>query len=153
MSQCSVQRILHVDMKLFLHKIFLVHKLPGQRDKINFFSVHVFLDKAYFHSDGTVNKQNMQLWEMEPPENFHNKSSHRAKATVWVAMSNHCLISPIFLHETVHSEQYLHMLHNNFLLQPMAQGLHLLTLWLMQDGAWPHSVNNVLDLFNAVFSP
>jgi len=33
----------------------------------------------------------------------------------------------------------------------MAQGLHLLTLWLIQDGAWPHTVNNVLDLFNAIF--
>jgi hypothetical protein len=42
---------------------------------------------------------------------------------------------------------------NNFLLQPMAQGLHLLTLWLMQDDAWPHTVNNVLHLFNAVFVP
>ena len=63
------------------------------------------------------------------------------------------LIGPIFINETVNCEQYLHMFQNNFLLQCMAQALHLLTLWLMQDGAWPHTVNNVLDLFNAVFVP
>jgi hypothetical protein len=55
MSQCSVQRILHsvqrilhMDLKLFLHKIFLVHKLPGHRDKMNFFSTHVFWTRAIF---------------------------------------------------------------------------------------------------------
>jgi hypothetical protein len=97
----------------------------------------------------------MQLWEIEPPENWHKKSSQGAKVTVWVAMSNHCLINPILFNETVNSEQYMctHMLQNNYLLQPMAKGLHLLTRWLMEDGSWPHTANIMLDIFNTVFGP
>lgn len=125
---------------MFPHKISLVHKLHGQREKMKFFSTHVFWTRPIFIWMG--------LWI-----NFHNKSSHRAKVTIWVAMSNHCLIGPIFFNEIANCEQYLHMLQNNVLLQCMAQGLHLLTLWLMQDGAWPHTVNNVLDLFNTVLVP
>jgi len=46
---------------MFLHKISLVHRLPGPREKMKFFSTHGFLEEASFHLDGTVNKQNMQF--------------------------------------------------------------------------------------------
>jgi hypothetical protein len=111
------------------------------------FSTH-FSDKVYFYLDGTVNKQNTQLWETEPPENRHKKSSQGAKVTIWVAMSNHCLINPVLFNERVNSEQYIYiyMLQNNFLLQPMANGLHLLT-------HWPQTANIILHIFNTVFGP
>jgi len=50
-----------MDLKMFPHKMSLAHKLPGQRENMKFFTTHVFLDKAYFHLDGTVNKQDKQL--------------------------------------------------------------------------------------------
>jgi hypothetical protein len=49
-----------MDLKMFPHKISLVHKLPGQKEEMKLFSTH-FSDKVYFYLDGTVNKQNTQL--------------------------------------------------------------------------------------------
>ena len=86
----------------------MVHKLPDNvkerrlqftawadgKDEILFNTQ--FLDEAYFYLDRTVNKQSKWFWGMESPENSRGKSSHRGKVTVWVAMSNHGLISPIF---------------------------------------------------------
>jgi hypothetical protein len=52
---------------------------------MKFFSTQ-FSDKAYFHLDGPANKQNTWFCGTGLPENFHAKSSHGWKVTIWVAM-------------------------------------------------------------------
>jgi exo-beta-1,3-glucanase (GH17 family) len=60
--------------------------------------------ETHFYFDGTVNKQNVQVWTTEHLQNLHEKSSHGRKVTVWVAMSSHGLIGPVFCNKTVNSE-------------------------------------------------
>jgi hypothetical protein len=47
-----------------------------------------FSDEAYFHLDGTVNKQTMCFWAREHPYNCSARSSHGKKVTVWVLISS-----------------------------------------------------------------
>jgi len=68
-------------------------------------------------------KQNMRYWETEPPANSHIRSSHGGTVIVWVAKSKQGLMGPMFF--LMNSEQYLHMLWNDFLLQLTANGLPL----------------------------
>jgi hypothetical protein len=112
-----------------------------------------FLDEACFYLDGTVSKQNMQFWGMELSEDFHGRSSHGGKVTVWVAMSSHSVISSFVFNGIVNSEWYLLMHQNDFLLQLTANDVPLRTQWDVQDGAFPHTANVMLDLLNTVSGP
>jgi hypothetical protein len=74
---------------------------------------------------------------------IHEKVHQAPRITVWVAISSHGLLGPIFFEQTVSSERYLSMLHNTSVPQLLATGLLLQTQWFMQDGARPHTVNVV----------
>jgi hypothetical protein len=106
-----------------------------------------------FHLDGTVKKQNVRSWAREHPHNFRESSSHARKVTVWVAISSHGLIGPIFFNETVNSQLYLHTLQNEFLPKLMATQLTIRKQWFMQDGSTPHTANAVLDFSEHHFRP
>jgi hypothetical protein len=140
----SVQRILQKGLRMLPYKIAVVNKL-FDRVKERWFQFPAwvagnneilfniqFSDEVCFQSDGTVSKWAMRFWGTGPPESFHEKSSHKGQVTVWVAKPSHSLLGPIFLHETVNSEWYLHMLQNNFLPPFMANGLPLHTQCFMQ---------------------
>jgi hypothetical protein len=60
---------------------------------------------------------------------------------VWIAISSHGLLGPIFFEETVISERYLRMFHNTFVPHILVTGFQLQTQWIMLDGVRPHSVN------------
>jgi hypothetical protein len=164
-SRHLIQRILHSDLKLFLYKISVLHRLSEHdkerrlqfaawaKEKNATFHNTWFSDEVCFHLDGNVNKQNVCFWAREHPHNFRERCSHRRKVTVWVAISSHSLIGPIFFSETVNSQQYLHMLQNDFLPQLMVTQLPIGTQWFMQDGATPHTANVVLNFLNTIFSP
>ena len=46
----------------------------------------VMSNKAYFHLNGTVNKQNLHYWAPENPRNIHERPLHSACVTVWCAV-------------------------------------------------------------------
>jgi hypothetical protein len=77
------------------------------------------------------------------------------KITVWVAVSSHGLLGPIFFEETVNrvnSERCLSMLCNTFVPHLLATGLSLQIQWFMQDGARTHTANIVLDFLYDTFN-
>jgi hypothetical protein len=63
-----------------------------------------YSDETHFHMDGVVNKQNMQFWASENPRVIHEKVHHAPRITVWVAISSHGLLGPIFFHQRVNSK-------------------------------------------------
>jgi hypothetical protein len=109
----------------------------AQNNEVSFSNVW-FCDEAHFNLDGVVNKQNVQLWAPENPHVIHEKVHHSPRITVWVAISSHGLLRPIFFQEPVNSERYLSMLHNTSVPHLLATGLPLHTQWFMRDAA--HSV-------------
>jgi hypothetical protein len=80
---------------------------------------------------------------------FITKYSHGRD---WIAMSSHSLIGSIFLNETVNSEQYLHVLQNDFRPQLTATQMPLHTQLFMQNSITPHTANTVLDFLDTTFS-
>jgi hypothetical protein len=110
-----------------------------------------FSDEAHFHLDGMVNKQIVHFWALENPCVIHEKMHHACRITMWVTMSSHGLLGPIFFEEAVNSERYLSMGHNTSVPQLLATGLPLQTHWFMQDGVRPHTANVVLDFLHDSF--
>jgi hypothetical protein len=70
---------------------------------------------------------------------------------VWVTISSHGQLRPIFFEETVNSERYLSVLRNTSVPRLLATGLPLQTQWFMQDGARPHTANVVLVFLRDIF--
>jgi hypothetical protein len=65
---------------------------------------------------------------------IHERVQHAPKSIVWVAITNHRLMSQIFFEETVSSECCLSMLHNT-LVSHLATIFPINTQWFMMDGA------------------
>lgn len=99
LSNRSVRRILHYDLKLYSYKMPKVHELlPRDHDNrvgsccrriLDTMPVDEFLltsDEAHFHLCVTVNKQNMRYWAPENPHNIHQNSLHNLKVTAWCAV-------------------------------------------------------------------
>jgi hypothetical protein len=116
---------------------------PGNNEV--FFSNVWFSDEAHFHLDGVVNKRNMQFWVSENSCVIHEKVHHAPRIRVWVSLSSHVLLGPVFYEESVNSDYYLSMLHNTSVPQLLATGLPLQSQWFMQDVARPNTANVVLD--------
>jgi hypothetical protein len=101
----------------------------AQNNEVSFNNVW-FSDEA--HLDGVVNKQNVRFWASEHPRVIHEKVHHASRITVWVAISSHGLLGPIFFEETVNTERYLSMLRNTFVPQLLATGLPLQIQWFIR---------------------
>ncbi|GFS82535.1 uncharacterized protein NPIL_570211 [Nephila pilipes] len=56
-----------------------------------------FSDKAHFHLDGHVNKQNWLIWESEHPHFEINLSLHTLRVTAWCAMSTLGIVGAVFV--------------------------------------------------------
>jgi hypothetical protein len=102
----------------------------------------------------TIQKEHQRMAFAEWAQNkevIHEKVHHAPRITVWVAISSHGLLGPIFFEETVNSEHHLSMLHNTSVPHLLVTGLLLKTPWFMQDGARLHTANVfnfLLDTFN-----
>jgi hypothetical protein len=59
-----------------------------------------FFDEAQFHFDGAVNEQNVRSWASENPRVIHEKVYLALRIAVWVAMSGHRLLGPIFFEKS-----------------------------------------------------
>jgi hypothetical protein len=62
-------------------------------------------DKAYFPLSGYVNSQNTQIWNAENHHTVHQILLQDIKIGVWHAVSLRRIISPIFDHKTINSDQ------------------------------------------------
>lgn len=121
------------DLNMLPHKISVIHKLSDYdkemwfqsaawaegRDKFLF--PNMVSRWGLFYGGRAVIKQNMHYWKMELPAKTHKRSSNCLGCHVQ-ARSNR---ANVFFNETVNSEQYLHMLWNDFLPQLTANGLPL----------------------------
>ena len=122
-SRCSVLRILHSGLKLLSYKITVLHKLFNQNKQIRleyalwaegkdeiFFNTW-FSDEAYFHLNGTVNKQNVHFWGKEKPQKSRKKMGKNvnlgSSIQPWCNRTS-------FFNETVNAAQYRIMLENEF---------------------------------------
>jgi hypothetical protein len=115
-----------------------------------------FSDEAHFHLDSIVNKQNVRFRASGNPRGLTEKMQHASKITVWVSISSHGLMGPVFFDQAVNRDRHLSMLHVSSVLQLIATGLPLNTQWFVQDGATPHTANvaNVfLDFLHDTFGP
>jgi hypothetical protein len=158
----SVQQILKSDLNLYPYKMTVLPKSSKQISKNGIYWMGsewgivqqcLVSDEADFHLDGVVNKPNVQFWVSENPYVIHEMVHHALRITVWVAISSHGLLRPIFLRD---SEQWalftVNMLCNTFMPHLLATGLLLQTQWFMQDGARLHRANVVLDFMKDTFN-
>jgi hypothetical protein len=140
-----------------LHKLTDVHRQKRlqyalwTQDKDEVLFNTWFSDEAYFHLNGTVNKQNVRFWATEKPNIIHEKGMRGEKVRVWVALSSHGLIGPVFFNETVNAQRFKNMLENEFMPTLLATQVPIRTQWFMQDGATPHTADSVLVFLRGVF--
>jgi hypothetical protein len=85
-------------------------------------------DEAYFHLNGSVNKQNFRYWAAQNPHEFHERLLYSPKVTVWCAIGKVGIIGPYFFEEngiptTVHSARYIDMINNSWNHKYAAEGL------------------------------
>lgn len=173
LSDRSVRRILHLDLKFHPYKMAKVQELlPRDQETrvescrriLDTIPVSAFLltsDEAHFHLCGTVNKQNMRYWAPENPHEIHQSPLHSLKVTVWCAVSRFGVIGPYFFEErgqtvTVTSDRYVAMLRDFF--QPRLaefkkeideEGLD--EVWFQQDGATAHTATRSMALVRELF--
>jgi hypothetical protein len=67
----------------------------AQNNAVSFNDVW-FSDEARVHLDGVVNKRNVLFWVSENPPVINYNVHHAPRITVWVTISSHGLLGPIF---------------------------------------------------------
>ncbi|XP_053382297.1 uncharacterized protein LOC128549521 [Mercenaria mercenaria] len=115
-----------------------------------------FSDESHFHLDGYVNKQNIRFWGSTKPDFHDEKPLHSQKVTVWAAMSASGILGPFFYEEngeccTVIANRYLKILQNKFIPELIRKGTVIERCWFQQDGATPHTANDVLKWLEQTF--
>ena len=68
-----------------------------QEDK---FCSLLMTDKAHFHLNGFVNKQNFRYWGVENPRIVNEKKLHPQRVTMWCAITCDRIIDPYFFENT-----------------------------------------------------
>lgn len=108
LSDRSVRRILHLDLRFHPYKLMIVQKLnEGDYVQRREFAermleilddrvVVIMSDEAHFHLNGYVNKQNFRYWAPRNPNELHERPLHSERVTVWCAVSRYCIIGPYF---------------------------------------------------------
>ena len=95
-SQSTVQRILHRELAFQPYKIMTVQQLNPRdyqqrlslcQTMLDMFEENqdltlIMSDKAHFHLNGTVNKQNFRYWASENPRDIHQRPLRNSKVTV-----------------------------------------------------------------------
>lgn len=166
LSDRSVRRILHHDLRFHPYKMVVVQEL-FERDYENRVrscanilqnvpedAVVLFSDEAHFHLSGCVNHQNFRYWSGQNPRELHEKPLHNDRVTVWCAVARVGIIGPYFFEEdgatvTVNSQRYTHMI-NNFL-APRLNALQIDQVWFQQDGATSHTAQISLQVLRQMF--
>jgi hypothetical protein len=111
-------------------------------------------DKAHFHLNGYVNKQNRMVWAMENPKVTHKGLLHPLKVTIWWAISPNGIIWPYFFEgdnrnaTTVQGERYQEM-NENFL-SPASQERNLHDAWFDQGSATCHTARCTVQILQGL---
>ena len=92
-------------------------------------------DKAHFHLDGYVSKQNCWFWAAENPRELHQRPLHAAKVSVWCGISKVGIVGLYFFEEKgatviVTSERYVEMLRNFLRPQLRSLRVNMEEMWL-----------------------
>lgn len=165
LSERSVRRMLHLDLKFHPYKMALVHAIhEGDFQKrvdacqailqnVPRNAVLLTSDEAHFHLTGFVNKQNYRYWAAENPRERHETPLHSQRVTVWAMVSAFGVWEPYFFEEngaavTVTSARYIHMLQT--FVQPKLQQLDG-EIWFQQDGATAHTSRASMQVLNQMF--
>lgn len=170
LSDRSVRRILHRDLKLHPYKIVITQEL-SERDfetrttlcrellrNVRPTDVLIFSDEAHFHLSGTVNKQNFRYWSGNNPRELHQRPLHSPKVTVWCAVFKFGVWGPYFFEQdgvtvTVNSDRYCAMLQN--FLRPKLGDVFdehgAENVWFQQDGATSHTSRRSLGILREMF--
>jgi len=102
LSDTNVQRILHQDLNFHTYKLMPVQQLNeqdfGRRTTFAETMLKMFeedpelviltSDKAHFHLNGSMNKQNFRYWLTINPRQVHKHLLHCGRVTVWAAVAN-----------------------------------------------------------------
>ena len=167
LSDRSVRRILHLDLKFKPFKTQVVQEL-GNQDmknrmdcerilemiKENPDAIIITSDEAHFYLSGGVNKQNCRYWSSENPHNLHQKPLRSKKVTVWSAVGDCGIWGPYFFEEgnetvTVNAERYTKML--NEFVRPNLLNLETEEVFFLQDGATSHTARQSMDVLRERF--
>lgn len=167
LSRSSIHNIVRKDLKLYPYKIQIMHSLSitDQVQRLDFcrwatdvadhygdaFRNVWFTDESHFLLSGHVCKQNMRFWAEEQPHCHTERPLHSEKLTVLCAISSRGIIGPYVFKDTVNSERYLSLLKNKFVPALRKQSPNMDNEWFMQDGAPPHTSNEVLHYLDDVF--
>lgn len=164
-SDRSVRRMLHLDLKFHPYKMAFVHTIQNgdyQRrvdasqtllQNVPKNSILLTSDEAHFHLSGYVNKQNYRYWAPENPRELHQTPLHSQRVTVWAMVAAFGVWEPYFFEEngravTVTSARYVQMLQT--FVQPKLQQLNG-EVWFQQDGATAHTARASMSVLNQMF--
>ena len=169
-SDRTMRRILHQDLKFHPYKIAIVHKLNegDYPQRLNFAKQMLALyeqnedlevilsDEAHFHLNGSVNKQNFRYWASENPRQLQENPLHSLKVTVWCAIGRFGVVGPYFFEEnditvTVTSQRYINMINNFFIPELQRRQLNFENLWYQQDGATAHTARTSIAVLRHWF--
>jgi transposase len=167
-SDRSVRRILHADLKFHPYKIQIVQEL-NEHDMekrmtcceeilemldTNPDAVIITSDEAHFHLSGFVNKQNFRYWAESNPQKLHQKPLHCKRVTVWCAVGDCGVWGPYFFEEgdetvTVTSDRYVEMLKN--FVKPKLRKFSNAKVYFQQDGAPSHTATQSMQVLREMF--
>ena len=112
----------------------------------------IMSDKAHFHLNGTVNKQNVRYWASENPRELHQRPLHSPEVIVWCGLGKCGIFGPFIFEEgeetaTVISDRYIRMFENCFLPELRRREINR----FQQDGATAHTARASMTAVRAAF--
>lgn len=168
-SRTSLQKILHLDLKLFPYKIQMVQSLKTQdthqrlqyaiqfqkmaKDDNQFLNNLIMSDEAHFCLNGCINKQNNRFWGKSNPRELHHHQLHPQKCTVWCGVMADRVIGPYFFeNEEGHAEKITGARYRTMIemfLRPAIQDNQ--QIWFQQDGATAHTAKATMKILREIF--
>lgn len=167
LSDRTVRRILHLDLKFHPYKMMVVQELHEHDYQtrvsccedilrnVAASAVLITSDEAHFHLSGCVNKQNFRYWSESNPKKLHERPLHSERVTVWCAVASFGVWGPYFFEEedkavSVTSDRYVQMLLQ-FLKPKLKELDEEAEIWFQQDGATAHTAKKSMDVLREMF--
>ena len=168
-SDRSVRRILHQELKFHPYKLMVVQQLQPRdyHQRLTFAErmleilaedplVIMMSDEANFYLNGMVNKQNCRYWAVENPSENYERPLHSPKVTVWCGVSERSVVGPYFFEMagntvTINSERYVTMLNDFLRPELRRQRMNMRRMWFQQDGATAHTAGASMEVVHRMF--
>ena len=103
-----------------------------------------------FLLSGHVNSKNNVFWGSKVPDEVLQTTLHFVKCTAWVAINKLGIIRPYWfeddddLSQTVNKGRYMVVLNKYWASLGRRRGVLRVSQWFQQDGATPHTANEIL---------